>query len=1179
MSDLESRLAALTPRQRAEFERLLKESGQAGPAENLFPLSVFQQGMWFLEQLRPENPAYVVPAALCIRGPFDRGVLLDAANAVVRRHEALRTTFELRDGKPTQVVHARLPVELPEVDLRGAGLAGGALESRIVTEALGEPMRIERGPLLRLALLRTGVGEAVLVIAMHHLICDRWSIGILMSEIAARYEATLAGRSAVLPELPIQYGDFATWQQQQLRDRRWEADLAYWCEHLAGAPAALELPTDRPRPPIQGFHGEFVSVDLPEPLMRQLAELAHGHGATTYMALLAVFTVLLHRYSNQDDVVVGVPTAMRGRPEIESLIGYFVNALPIRTRLDGDPAFLDVLDQVRGATLGAFAHEDVPFDVIVAELKTPRDLSRPPVFQVSFSHGREPAPAFALGDTELTRISVESGGARFDLELQTFERDGALGGWFEYDRDLFDRTTIERMAGHFRHLVEQVVVDPKRTVDRLELVNAAEREQLLVAFNDTGREWPAEDGWIHQCFEAQAARRPEAEALRFEGRGLTYAELNRRANQLAHRLIRAGVGRDVLVGVAIERSVELVVALLAVVKAGGAYVPLDPEYPRARLEHMLAAARVPVLLTQRRILPFLPPVDAELLCLDELDAELSGEPDGNPDLPVGGEDLAYVIFTSGSTGTPKGVMNVHAGIRNRLLWMQDAFPLDGTDKVLQKTPFSFDVSVWEFFWPLMVGATLVVARPEGHGDGAYLARTIRSEGVTTLHFVPSMLQVFLQERVEECTSLRRVICSGEALTRDLQDRFLARSAAQLHNLYGPTEAAIDVTHWTCRPDDASGQVPIGRAIANTQLYVLDRLLQPVPVGVAGELHIGGRNLARGYLDQPELTAERFIRNPFDPAPGARLYKTGDLARFRADGAVEFLGRLDYQVKLRGLRIELGEIEAALAEHPRVHEAVVVAREHRPGDLRLVAYLTLAGTTAAPGAATVGSAAMGGSTVAGSIVDGATATRGVTTVDDAAPGAPRAAETPAPLAAAELTEHLRRRLPEYMVPAFFEVLDAFPLTASGKVDRRALPEPASLRPDLAAEYVAPRDDLEDTVAELWRELLGVDRVGMNDSFFDLGGHSLLMARLRTELAARIGRDVSMVELFQHPTVASLADFLRRPADGGETALLGARERAEQRRQSANRRRQVAARQIRQQRDQTTERQVRRDVRAE
>jgi amino acid adenylation domain-containing protein len=1104
--DFDSRLATLSPDKRALFDDLLQQSGRA---ENAFPLSVFQEGMWFLEQLQPNNPAYVVPAALRIAGPLDTRILLQAVNEIVARHEALRTTFELRGGKPMQVVHARMPADLPEVDLQAAGLTDGELEDRIVTEALGEPMSIETGPLLRLKLLRTGADEAVVVLALHHLISDRWSIGILMSELAVSYEALSQGRPCLVAEPAIQYGDFATWQQQQLAKNRWAPDLEYWRQHLAGAPAALELPTDWPRPAVQGFRGDFVPVELPEPLMRGLGSLAHQHGATSYMALLAAFNVLLHRYSNQDDVVVGVPTAMRGRPELESMIGYLVNTLPIRCDLSGNPTFAQVLDQVRVASLGAYEHQDVPFDVVVADLQAPRDLSRPPVYQASFSYGREPAPTFALGQTELTRLWVKSGGARFDLELQAFERDGGLSGWFEYDRDLFEESTITRMALHFRHLIEQVVADPQQQIDRLDLLGDGERQRILVTFNDTRRDWPQQAGWIHQCFEDRARRHPGAPAVRFEGRGLSYAELNQRANQLARRLIALGVGRDALVGVAMERSLELVVALLAVLKAGGAYVPLDPGYPAARLQHVIEAARPLVLLTQRRIRASLPPAEAEILCVDELEAELGEEAGDNPDVPVDGEDLAYVIFTSGSTGVPKGVMNVHAGIRNRLLWMQEAFGLDATDRVLQKTPFTFDVSVWEFFWPLMTGATLVVARPEGHKDSAYLARTIQAEQVTTVHFVPSMLQVFLTEPVQDCTSLRRVICSGEALPRDLQDRFLARSRAPLHNLYGPTEAAVDVTHWACRRDDAPGPVPIGRPIANTQIYVLDRFLAPVPVGVAGELHIGGRNLARGYLGQPELTADRFVEDPFAP-PGARLYKTGDLARFRDDGALQYLGRLDHQVKLRGFRIELGEIEAVLTGHPQVREAVVVAREYRPGDLRLVAYLTVGGP-AAP--------------------------------DAAAPDT------------AELTGYLRRRLPEYMVPAYFEVLAELPLISSGKADRNALPEPASIRPDLQAQFAPPQDDLEDTIAALWCEVLGVDRVGRHDGFFDLGGHSLLMAQLRTMMAARTGHEVSMVELFQHPTVASLAQYLRRPEDSPETTQQQARERAENRRQALARRRPV------------------------
>ncbi|MFE7559171.1 amino acid adenylation domain-containing protein [Kitasatospora sp. NPDC057500] len=1113
MAELDERLAALTPEQRARLEQLL--AGRRGTAaEDVFPLSVFQQGMWFLEQVRPDNPAYVVPGAVRVRGPVDAAVLRAAFAEVLRRHEALRTGFGLLEGRPVQLVRPAAAPELPEVDLRDAGLTADELEARITEAAIGEPFDLEAGRPVRLTLLRTAEDESVLVLALHHLVSDRWSFWVLLSELAALYAAFAEGLPSPLPELPVQYADFAAWQRGQQEQGRWAEQLAYWRERLAGAPAALELPTDRPRPAVQGFRGGALPFELPEPLMRELSALAHRRGATTYMALLAVFTVLLARCSRQRDVVVGVPTAVRDRPELEPLIGYFVNTLPIRTRLHGEPSFTEVLERVRAACLGAYEHQEVPFELVVGELDTARDLSRPPVYQVSFAYGREAVPDLALAGAKLEQVLVRSGGARFDLELQAFDRDGGLSGWFEYDRDLFDESTVARLAAHFRRLAEQAVAAPDRPVDELELLTEGERRRVVEEFNATAREWPAGAGWIHQAFEERARLHPEAEALRFEGRSVGYRELNRRANRLAHRLRGLGVGRDVVVGVAMERSPELVVALLAVLKAGGAYLPLDLELPAARLEHMARDARVPVLLTRRGVPAGLPETGAEVLGVEEFEAAPGGLPDTAPEVGVGGEDLAYVIYTSGSTGTPKGVMNVHAAIRNRLLWMQDAYRLDATDRVLQKTPFSFDVSVWEFFWPLAAGATLVLARPGGHRDPGYLARTIRAERITTVHFVPSMLQLFLQEEVEECTGLRRVVCSGEALPRDLQDRFLARSGARLYNLYGPTEAAVDVTHWTCRPDgDPLRPVPIGRPIANTRIHVLDGAGRPVPVGVPGELYIGGRGLARGYLNRPELTAERFVPDPFGPDPAARLYRTGDLARFREDGAVEFLGRLDHQVKLRGLRIEPGEIEAALTAHPGVREAVVTARERRAGDVRLVAHLTAAGGGEPPGTA-------------------------------------------------ELAAHLRGRLPEYMVPGAFAVLDALPLTPSGKVDRAALPEPDDGRSPAAAPFTAPGAGLERTLAGLWRKVLGIERVGAHDNFFDLGGHSLLMAELRSLLAADTGHRVSMVELFQHPTVASLAAHLARSAEEPAAAPGSeARERAEHRRRAGARRQRAAARRAR------------------
>ncbi|OKJ09237.1 non-ribosomal peptide synthetase [Kitasatospora sp. CB01950] len=1087
LAALQSKLAALPAERRAAYERLLKERAEAG---TVFPLSVTQQGIWFFEQLRPGNLAYTILGAVRLRGALDTAVLRSAAAEVVRRHESLRTVFELRDGRPVQVVRPELPLDFAELP----AAEGQPLEDAIAAAVEG-PFDLAAGPLLRLRVLHLGPQDQVLAVAMHHLVSDGWSMGLLITELGTLYEAFGAGRPSPLPGLPIQYGDFAAWQQKQAGAAGRADHLAHWREHLAGAPAQLTLPTDRPRPPVQGFNGASCPVELERPLMAELAALGRADGATTYMVLLALFHVLLHRWSGQRDVVVGVPTAGRERAELEPLIGFFVNTLPVRVDLAGDPSFRTALGRVREACLGLYAHQDVPFERLVEELRPERDLSRPPIFQSCFSYQDDPVAARRIGGLRLERLELPAQGARFDLEFQSFARDGALSGWFEYDRDLFEPDTMARMARHFRRLAELVVAAPDTPVAELELLDADERRQVLAAGNDTARTWPGV-GWIHEVFQQQAHRTPDAEALRFEGESIDYAELNRRANRLAHTLIRLGTGPDTLVGVAMERSIELVVALLAVLKAGGAYVALDPGQPAQRLAGMLEDAPVPVLLTQRHVRDRLPDTGSATVLLVEDHA--AGGTDTDPNVELSGEHAAYVIFTSGSTGRPKGVVNVHAGIRNRLLWMQDAYRLDGTDRVLQKTPFSFDVSVWEFFWPLMAGATLVVARPDGHRDPQYLVRTIREEAVTTAHFVPSMLQAFVQEPgVEECTALRRVMCSGEALPRSLQDRFFARSGAELHNLYGPTEAAVDVTAWACRRDDDPRPVPIGHPIANTRMYVLDRALRPVPSGVAGELHIAGDNLARGYLGDPGRTAERFVPDPFDPAPGARLYKTGDLARLRSDGAIEYLGRLDHQVKLRGLRIELGEIESVLTGHPQVREAVVTARRQAAGDVRLVAHLTAEGDAPATGG---------------------------------------------------LISFLKERLPEYMVPSAFMVLDAFPLTVSGKTDRRALPEPPADRPELASSYTAPGAGLEETLAGLWRELLGARRVGRDDNFFDLGGHSLLMVELRARLA-RTGHELSMVELFQHPTVASLAGHLERSGRQDDSLLGAARDRAAIRRKRA------------------------------
>lgn len=716
------------------------------------------------------------------------------------------------------------------------------------------------------------------------------------------------------------------------------AQLAYWLERLQGAPASLDLPLDRPRPPIQTFHGSRQRIWIESFLLERLQALSQSQSTSPFVTLLAVFNVLLSRYTRQDDIVVGTRFSGREQSGIGNLTRPLGNLLALRTDLSGEPSFAELLQRVRETTQGAFSHPDIPFEGLLQELRLERDMSRHPLFQVTFTTQDASSAANFECEAGIGLFEAERPAEQFDLSVELTVQENKLEVAFSYNSDLFDAATIARMMGHFLILLESAVTDPYLKIAHMPLLGEAERHQLVVEWNDTRADY-ATNKPLHKFIEEQVEKTPAAVAVICESERLTYRQLNSRANQLAHHLQKNGVGPDILVGVCAERSVELVIALLAVLKAGGAYVPLDPDYPKERLETMLQDAEPPVVLTQTHLLDRLPADVRGVFCLDGDWLSLQNESQDNLPPSVAGKNLAYAIYTSGSTGKPKGVPNVHQGIVNRLLWMQEMYQLTGEDRVLQKTPFSFDVSVWEFFWPLMTGATLVVARPGGHRDPAYLVNLIAEQGITTLHFVPSMLSIFLEAAgLERCRSLRQVFASGEALSYELQQRFFSRLSAKLHNLYGPTEAAVDVTYWACRPDSQRTIVPIGRPIANTQIYILDASLQPVPIGVTGELHIGGIGLARGYLNRPALTAEKFIPDPFSKINGARLYKTGDLARFLADGNIEYLGRIDHQVKLRGFRIELGEIEAVLSQHAGVNQSVAIVREDTPGNPQLVAYV-------------------------------------------------------------------------------------------------------------------------------------------------------------------------------------------------------------------------------------------------
>jgi amino acid adenylation domain-containing protein len=1052
-------------------------------------LSFAQQRLWFLNQLEGQSAFYNMPAAVRLRGRLDADALRLTINEVVRRHEALRTRFESVDGTPLQVIDAQVKLDLPLEDLTALPEdEREAAAQQLAQEEAQRPFDLARGPLLRARLLRVSHEEHIALLTLHHIVSDGWSMGVLVREVAALYAAFVRGEASPLAELPVQYADYAHWQREWLQGAVLDQQLEYWKTQLSGAPALLTLPTDRPRPAVQRYAGATLDLVVDEATTAGLNAVAQKSQATLFMVLAAAFSVLLSRHAGQDDICVGTPVANRTRTDVEGLIGFFVNTLVLRTQVDGQRTFTELLAQVRETALGAYAHQDVPFEQLVEVLQPSRSLSHAPLFQVMLVLQNTPDEALELPGLTLETAAGEQESVKFDLMLTVSERADGLHARFGYSTDLFDAATVEGLAQRFTRLLSGVVADPERRVGSLPLLGDDERNQLLQAFQGEAVRYDSPQT-LQALFEAQVARTPDAIAVVYEGVQLSYGELNARANRLAHYLRGQGVGPEVQVGLCLERSLEMVVALLGVLKAGGAYVPLDPSYPGERLAYMLEDAAPAIVLTQQSLMDRLPASGIPVLCLDTQAQQLAELPSERPEVEVHGGNLAYVIYTSGSTGRPKGVGVPHAGIVNRLEWMQDAYSLDESDRVLQKTPFSFDVSVWEFFWTLTQGATLVVARPGGHRDPQYLGALIASQAITTLHFVPPMLEAFLGVGgvAAQCASVRRVVCSGQALPLELQKRFFAAlPEVELHNLYGPTEASVDVTYWACEVSTTLPVVPIGRPIANTQLYILDKSLEPVPMGVAGELYIGGVSLARGYLGRPELTAAAFVASPFGE-PGGRLYRTGDLVRSLPDGSIDYLGRLDDQVKIRGFRIELGEIEAALTALEPVREAVVVAREtgegaDGAGDRSLVAYV-------------VPSAPEGLDGVSESLqADGET-------VDTTS-----------------LRDALQRVLPGYMVPRYFVMLERMPLTPNGKLDRRALPAPVASAD--GAGYEAPRTATEQAVADIWAEVLRLERVGIHDNFFELGGHSLLAVTVIERIRAR-GMQVDVRTLFEAPTLAALA----------------------------------------------------------
>jgi len=1075
------------------------ESSPGSPSEFAeYPLSHGQRALWSLQQLASKGVAYNVAHAVRIRTELDVPALRRAFQKLVDRHPALRTTFAAPHREPIQRVYKHTEVCFRVED---ASTWSEAYLNDRLAEEIYRPFDLERGPLMRVNIFSLSPQEYLLLLMMHHIVTDMWSLALIMYEVSQFYREEVTGEPPTLKPLRAQYTDYVRWQAEMLADPEGERLWAYWQKQLAGELPVLNLPTDRPRPPVQTDRGAAQSVRFSAELTQALKSLSKAHGATLYMTVLAAFQVLLHRYTGQEDILVGSPKAGRSR-KVARMVGYFINPVVLRADLSGNLTFSTFLRHVRQTVLDAFEHDAYPFPLLVERLQPARDPSRSPLVQVMFSWQKttrlvnsQRMTSFALGEKgggmklgglQLEAVALEQRVTPFDLTLLMAEAGRELGAAVEYNVDLFDAATIRRMLGHLQTLLESIVANPDQRISTLPLLTESERRQLLIEWNDTAADYP-QGQCVHQLFEAQVERTPDAVAVVYEGEQLTYRQLNQRANQLAHHLRKLGVGPEVLVGISVERSLEMVVGLLGILKAGGAYVPLDPTYPQERLAFMLEDSQVPVLLTQAHLVEQLPAprithhasrntyhATRRVICLDSDWDFIAQESVENSISSVTPDNLAYVIYTSGSTGKPKGVMIPHRGLVNYLTWCQRAYPLEAGQGAPVHSSISFDLTITGLFVPLLVGRRVQLL-PAALGVETLREALRNGTNFSLIKITPAHLELLSQQLSpsEAAGRTRAFIIGGENLLAE-SITFWQDFAPDtvLVNEYGPTETVVGCCVYQVPAGERkTGSVPIGRPIINTQLYILDTHLQPVPVGVPGELYIGGEGVARGYLNRPELTAERFIPDPFSGGVGARLYKTGDLVRYLPDGNIEFLGRTDHQVKIRGFRIEPGEIDAALGGHPALREVVVVAREDKSGNKRLVAYVV-------------------------------------------------PEQEPAPTTS-ELRHFLKEKLPKYMVPSAFVTLETLPLTPSGKVDRRALPAPDGARPELEGDYVAPRTPVEEELVSIWAQLLGIERVGIYDNFFELGGHSLLATQLISRLREAFQVELPPHSLFEAATVADLA----------------------------------------------------------
>jgi len=1094
MSDTITDVTTLTPQQRTILELKLKEKRAATAVArpvietqsrdtDTFPLSFGQQRLWFVQGLSPESYMFNIPHALRLHGKLDAGALEEALNEIVRRHEILRTTFVVRDAQPMQVIAPPFRVNLPVQNLTGLGPEKREAEARRLADR--EARRIydlEQGPMFRVRLLQLTDDEFVLVVCMHHIICDGWSLGVFYRELETLYRAFLTGQKSPLIDLPLQYVDFAIWQRETLGDDVLQKQIDYWREQLSQSLAPLELPADHPRPALQTFVGSTQTRLLPKSITSSLEDLSRAAGTTMFMTLAAAFQTQLHLYTGRRDIVIGTATAGRNRVELEGLIGFFTNTLVLRTDFSGNPSFREMLGRVRETALGAYAHQDVPFEKLVEEIEPKHDLSYSPLFQVGFLYEEAQSQPFVLSGVRASHFDIESASAKWDLSLALIENRQGLLAQMEYNTDLFEFATIQRMLGHLEHLLETIVAHPDRKLSELCLLTESEWRQLVVDYNATRKEFP-NHLCFHNLFELQVERTPDALALVCGAEELSYSQLNAAANQLAHRLIEAGIGPEKRVALCLERSPQMVIALLAVNKAGGAYLPLNEHWPPNRLQFILEDGNVSAVLTQQQFRDLLPgETQFPIWCIDTDWPTISGYSSENPPPRAEPENLIYIYYTSGSTGIPKGVAMSHRSLVNYATLIPEPYNLTAGGRTLVHSPFSFDLTLTGLLPPLMVGAAVELVNPGDELEGVGLPLSSSGRRYSLIKITPSHLQVlsnWLGER-GRCGHVDALIIGGEACPGEtLRYWQEQQEPTRMIDEYGPTETVVGCSIYEVPSSERySGLVPIGKPISNMQMYVLDEAMRVLPAGVIGEIYIGGEGVARGYLGLPALTAERFVPDPFSSEPGRRLYRSGDVGLMRAGAEMEYLGRTDEQVKIRGFRIELGEIESVLRQHPAVNDSSVVV-QGTLGDKRLVGYVVLREATS---------------------------------------------HEQKEVLREEIREYLKRELPEYMVPVDVMVLEKMPLTSNGKVDRKALPLPLEMQLGQSGSYVAPSTDVEVQLVEIWQDILNVRPIGVTDNFFQRGGHSLLVVRLLARVEDQFGRELTISGFFQKPTIRDLVAAL-------------------------------------------------------